>query len=91
MIPQDEFHQLARFYPVLSLLPAPVQIVTASGQPRPGDLNGDGQVSVTDLSLAGAAWNSAAGGAGWDPRLDRNGDWRIDVGEVQWVAARWGM
>jgi hypothetical protein len=41
-----------------------------------------GQVTVADLSLAGAAW---------DPRLDRSGDWRIDVGEVQWIAARWGM
>lgn len=66
-------------------------IVTASGQPRPGDLNGDGQVTVADLSQAGAAWNSAPGGATWDPRLDRNGDWRIDVSEVQWIAARWGM
>lgn len=66
-------------------------IVTASGQPKPGDLNGDGQVTVADLSLAGAAWNSAPGGATWDPRLDRNGDRRIDVGEVQWIAARWGM
>lgn len=66
-------------------------IVTASGQPKAGDLNGDGQVTVADLSLAGAAWNSAPGGAGWDPRLDRNGDWRVDVGEVQWIAARWGM
>ncbi len=50
-----------------------------------------GQVTVADLSLAGAAWNSAPGGAGWDSRLDRSGDWRIDVGEVQWIAARWGM
>jgi PKD repeat protein len=66
-------------------------IVTASGQPKAGDLNGDGQVTVADLSLAGAAWNSAPGGATWDPRLDRNGDWRIDVSEVQWIAARWGM
>jgi hypothetical protein len=46
---------------------------------------------VAGLSLAGAAWNSQPGGAGWDPRLDRNSDWRIDVGEVQWIAARWGM
>ena len=65
-------------------------IVTSSGQPKPGDLNGDGQVTVADLSLAGAAWNSAPGGAGWDPRLDRNGDGRIDAAEVQWIAARWG-
>lgn len=65
-------------------------IVTASGQPRPGDLNGDGQVTVADLSLAGAAWDSAPGDAAWDPRLDRNGDGRIDVAEVQWIAARWG-
>lgn len=65
-------------------------IVTASGQPKAGDLNGDGQVTVVDISLAAAAWNSAPGGAGWDPRLDRNGDWRIDAAEVQWIAARWG-
>jgi hypothetical protein len=45
-----------------------------------------GQVAEADLSLAGAAWNSAPGGTGWDPRLDRSGDWRIDVGEVQWIA-----
>jgi PKD repeat protein len=66
-------------------------IVTNGGQPRPGDLNGDGQVTVTDVSLAAAGWDSEPGGAGWDPRLDRNGDWRIDVAEVQWIAARWGM
>ncbi|HSN75203.1 MAG TPA: PKD domain-containing protein, partial [Anaerolineae bacterium] len=65
-------------------------IVTSSGQPMPGDLNGDGHVTVADLSLAGNAWDSEPGDPTWDPRLDRNGDGRISVGEVQWVAARWG-
>jgi chitodextrinase len=66
-------------------------IVTSSGQPRPGDLNGDGQVTTGDVSLAGAAWDSEPGDPTWDPRLDRNGDGRINIGEVQWIAARWGM
>lgn len=65
-------------------------IVTSSGQPVPGDLNGDGHVTVADLSLAGNAWDSEPGDPTWDPRLDRNGDHRISIGEVQWVAAHWG-
>ncbi len=64
-------------------------IVTSSGQPMPGDLNGDGQVTVADLSLAGNAWDSEPGDPTWDPRLDRNGDHRISIGEVQWVAGHW--
>ena len=65
-------------------------IVTSGGQPVPGDLNGDGHVTVADLSLAGNAWDSQPGDPTWDPRLDRNGDHRIGIDEVQWVAARWG-
>jgi PKD repeat protein len=65
-------------------------IVTSSGQPKAGDLNGDGQVTVADISLAGNGWDSEPGEPTWDPRLDRNGDHRIGVDEVQWVAARWG-
>lgn len=65
-------------------------IVTNSGQPVPGDLNGDGQVTVADISLAGYAWESRPGDPTWDPRLDRDGNQRISAGEVQWIAARWG-
>lgn len=66
-------------------------IVTNGGQPMAGDLNGDGHVTVADISLAGNAWNSQPGDPGWDPRLDRNNDRRISSGEVQWVAAHWGV
>jgi len=65
-------------------------IVTNGGQPVPGDLNGDGHVTVTDISLAANTWDSQPGAPNWDPRLDRNGDHRIGIDEVQWVAARWG-
>jgi PKD repeat protein len=64
-------------------------IVTSSGMPAPGDLNGDGEVTVADISLAGLAWDSAPGDPAWDPRLDRDGDQRIRADEVRWVAAHW--
>lgn len=66
-------------------------IVTNGGQPVPGDLNGDGHVTVADISLAANAWGSQPGDPTWDPRLDRDGNQRISIGEVQWVAARWGV
>jgi len=51
-----------------------------------GDLNGDGRVSVGDLSILGAHWGQPAT---WHEG-DLNGDWTVDVSDVSILSARWG-
>ena len=57
--------------------------------PVPGDLNGDGQVTVADLVLAGEAWDSHLGQPGFSAIIDQNDDQHVTIDEVQWVAGHW--
>ena len=52
----------------------------------PGDANGDGRVSVGDLSVLGAHWGRAAT---WR-QGDFDGDWQVSIGDVSVLASRWG-
>lgn len=50
----------------------------------------DGQVDALDVQAVAAAWQSAAGQPGYDPRFDADGDQAITVVDVQSFAAQWG-
>lgn len=54
--------------------------------PRPGDLNGDGLVDCTDLSIVRAALGKGASESGFDSRADTNQDGVVDVKDLAFVA-----
>lgn len=43
-----------------------------------GDINGDGKVNITDLTLWDSAFNSEPGEPNWNPQADVNGDNIVD-------------
>jgi len=54
----------------------------------PGDLNGDGKVDCTDLTIVKAAWGKRAGQAGFNPAADVNGDKVIDIRDLSFVSRK---
>jgi uncharacterized protein (TIGR03790 family) len=56
-----------------------------------GDVNADGHVDISDLSIMGAHWaeNSAAGGFGWGIG-DINSDGVVDISDLSLLGANWG-
>lgn len=52
--------------------------------PCPADVDGDGQVAVTDVLAPLAAWGQG------DPDLDLDGIGIVDVGDLLLVIAAWG-
>jgi hypothetical protein len=47
--------------------------------PCPGDVNGDGFVTLIDLLLVVRAFHSPPGDSTWNQRADINGDGRVDM------------
>ena len=60
------------------------------GEALAGDVNRDGQVSVVDLTLAAAAFNSTPGLANWNPAADWNSDSIINVFDLVVVGMNFG-
>jgi hypothetical protein len=56
----------------------------------PGDVDGDGQVNLTDLLLLAQAFGSVPGDTNWNPACDFNGDGRVDVSDLLIMAKYWG-
>ena len=54
-----------------------------------GDANGDGKVSIGDLSILAANWGQTEG-MSWSDG-DFNGDGRVSIGDLSVMAARWGQ
>jgi hypothetical protein len=50
-----------------------------AGVPCPGDVNGDGLVTLIDLLLVVRAFHSTPGDSTWNQRADINGDGRVDM------------
>ncbi|MEO6063514.1 MAG: hypothetical protein ABIQ99_16405 [Thermoflexales bacterium] len=71
---------------------------TATQTPSPGcigDYTGpqnlpDGFIRIDDAQYIAYRWNSTTGDGLYQPRLDFNTSGRVDAGDVQVVAARWG-
>ena len=60
----------------------PAAVVVTS---RPGDVDGDGQVNWTDVTIVRAALNTAYGDPSFDARADLNGDDIVDILDQQIV------
>ncbi len=52
------------------------------------DLNGDGKVSIADLSWLASHYGDRSATAGWDAHLDLVPDGRIDLMDLVWLARR---
>lgn len=56
----------------------------------PGDVDGDGHVNLTDLTLIAKAWHSHPGDPNWDPRCDLNGDNWVSLADLCTVGVNYG-
>ena len=52
----------------------------------PADVNGDGVVNCTDLTIVNASFGKRAGQAGFDPRADVNGDRIVNIVDLSTVS-----
>jgi hypothetical protein len=59
--------------------------------PRPGDINGDGRVDVSDLLLLAMAFGSLSGDPNYNPACDFNADGAVDVSDLLIMASNWGL
>jgi thermitase len=55
-----------------------------------GDINDDGRVDITDVSLVAKAFGSNPTRGRWNPICDLNGDGRVDIQDVAMVARNFG-
>jgi hypothetical protein len=56
----------------------------------PGDLDGDGDVDLTDLSLLLAAFGACAGDANYDPDADLDGSGCVELADLSLLLAAFG-
>ena len=56
----------------------------------PGDVNGDGGVDITDLSMVAMAYGRFDGEPGFDPEVDINADGLVEIRDVVVVARHFG-
>ena len=59
-----------------------VSNVSLGPLPIPADLNRDGIVNISDLTILAKAYGATPGDANWDPRANLDGDMRIDLGDL---------
>ena len=66
-------------------------ILIAGIQNFPGDLNGDGHVNISDLSILADHWygHDPTSGKTYDPRADINLDGLINLSDLYILAANW--
>jgi hypothetical protein len=62
----------------------------ADGDALFGDLDGDGDVDMEDVSLVASAWRCRPGEGCYDACCDLNNDGRIDVVDIMQIVAHWG-
>ena len=63
---------------------------TVEVKPILGDLNGDGEVDMRDVSIAASAFGSYAGHPRWNPIADVNKDDSVDMRDIALVARNFG-
>lgn len=75
----------SRTVAVLSLLALAVASVSLSLADTviPGDMNGDGIVTVDDLPGFMTAWEAAKAGQAWNPAADMDGDGKVTIADAQ--------
>jgi len=57
----------------------------------PGDINGDGKVSLQDLVLLANAYGSKPGDPNWNPNADLNGDGVVNLADLVILALHYGQ
>lgn len=57
----------------------------------PGDVTGDCLVDVLDIQRVSEGWPTIEYQYGYVSVLDQDDDGDVDIGDIQWVAARWGQ
>ena len=72
---------------------------TASGEPvcipgkenpeLPGDLDCDCRVTVADIMMVAAIWNTEEGDEAFKPDFDFDDDGRISIVDIMYIAAKW--
>jgi hypothetical protein len=55
-----------------------------------GDLNGDGQVNIVDITIIARAFNTKPGDERWNPNADLNNDGTINIIDITKVAKEFG-
>lgn len=81
--------KLASILLALMLLTGFVSMVMACAPAKPGDVDGDGLVNLTDLVLTAHAWHSHDGDDNWDDRCDWNEDGYISLPDLIWVTVHY--
>ncbi len=66
------------------------EIVLEGDEPRPGDVDGDGDVDLGDLASLLATYDLCAGDPGYDDRADFNGDDCVDLADLAVLLANYG-
>lgn len=65
-------------------------VVTVTGEVTPGDVNGDGTVNLTDLSLLLAAFGTCSGDAAFNADADINDSGCVDLVDLSQLLANFG-
>lgn len=63
---------------------------TVTGGGQPGDVDGDGDVDVTDLGLLLPAFGTCTGDPGFNPQADLNDDGCVGVTDLGLVLGNFG-
>lgn len=61
---------------------------TVSAASVPGDITGDGEVDISDLSLVGLKFGTKSSDPGWNPAADVVPNGEIDIYDLVFVASR---
>lgn len=56
----------------------------------PGDINGDGEVDIRDVSIAARAFGSYPGHPRWNPIADVNNDDEVNIRDIAAIARKYG-
>lgn len=58
----------------------------------PGDIDGDGHVTLADIKLLIAAWNTTpASGSQWNPAADIDGSGSVTLSDLKILVSNWGQ
>jgi hypothetical protein len=56
-----------------------------------GDLNGDGIVNISDITLVVSHYGQSTGDSGWDVRADADGDGHVTINDITIVTSHYGQ